>query len=153
MKFDLTNQGATGEWFPFFQSEVGKDGEIVYLEPEENGTSVQIRVADSETMEKIQAETRTRKHDFVPNPKTRQMERVTYIDQTPAQEKKERELIWDFAIQDWKGVLDTDGNEVPCTTENKLLLMNNVQFARFVGRCLQLITSSAEERKKLQEKN
>jgi hypothetical protein len=112
-----------------------------------------LRIADPETIEKIQSQTRKRYSEFAHNPKTRQMERVTYFEQTPEQEKRERELIWDHAIKEWRGILDKEGNDIPCTLENKMRLMNIPQFARFVGRCLQMITGASAESAEAAGKN
>jgi hypothetical protein len=144
MRFDLS-EGPKGEWFKFFRSEIKENGETVYLDPEEGAGRVSIRIADSETIESIQAQTRKKTAEFALNPKSRQMERVVYFDQSATQEKKERELIWDHAIVDWADILDTAGNQIPCNIENKLKLMNNPQFARFVGRCLQMISGANSE--------
>ena len=152
MRFDLSVE-TQGEWFKFFNSEVKENGEIAYLEPEENAGRVCLRIADPDTVEKIQSQTRKKVSEFAFNPKSRSMERVTYFEQTPAQERKERELIWDFAIQDWQGIMDQDGNEIPCTLENKLRLMNIPRFARFIGRCLQMITGANAESEAVSGKN
>jgi hypothetical protein len=152
MRFDLSGE-TRGEWFKFFRSEISEKGDVAYLDPEDDAGKVCLRIATPEVIEEIQSQTRKKTAEFALNPKTRQMERVQYFDQTPAQEKKERELIWDHAIQDWKGILDVNGNEVPCTLENKLRLMNNQQFARFVGRCLQLISGAASAAKEGAEGN
>ncbi len=151
MKFDLST--GTGEWFKFFGSEIKPDGDVKYLDPEKGDGRVCLRIADSETLEIIRAETKKKVVEHVYNPKTRQMERIPYYEQTPEQEKKERSMIWDHAIQAWEGILDSKGQEIPCTTENKLKLMENPQFARFVGRCLQLISGATAEAEKIQEKN
>lgn len=151
MRFDL--DGKQGEWFTFFGSEIKEDGTIVYLEPEPKAGRVSLRVADPETIESIHSQTRKKISEFVYNPKTRQMERVTYFDQTPEQETKERSLLWDYAIVDWEKLLDKAGKPIPVTLENKLKLMNNPMFARFIGRCLQLMTNVAAERKEDLEKN
>ena len=152
MRFDLSAE-TQGEWFKFFNSEVKENGEIAYLEPEENAGRVCLRIADPDTVEKIQSQTRKKVSEFAFNPKSRSMERVSYFEQTPAQERKERELIWDFAIQDWQGILDQDGNEIPCTLENKLRLMNIPRFARFIGRGLQMITGANAESEAVSGKN
>lgn len=152
MRFDLSSE-QQGEWFSFFRSEVKENGEVTYLDPEEGAGKVCLRIADPIVVEQIQAQTRKKHAEFVPNPRTRQMERVVYYDQTPQQEKKERELIWDHAIVDWKDILDTKGNQIPCTLENKLKLMGNPQFARFVGRCLQIITGANQQQSSVIEKN
>ena len=149
MRFDL-NKGSEGEWFPIFGSEVEADGETIkYLEPEEGAGKVCVRIADAETMDAINNQTRKRTSENVYNPKTRQMERITYYEQTPAQEKKSREMLWDHAIKAWEGVLDSEGNQIPCTLENKMKLMSNAVFARFVGRCLQIISGAVVDGKAL----
>src|SRR3990172_2631501 len=151
MRFDLS--GVQGEWFKFFRSEIKENGDVMYLYPEDDAGRVCLRIAAPETMDNIQAQTRKKVKEFVHNPKTRAMERVEYFDQTDAQEKKERELIWDYAIQAWEGILDKDGEEIQCTTENKLKLMNIPQFARFVGRCLQMISGSNAQAEEAAGKN
>lgn len=151
MRFNLNK--SIGEWFPFFGSEVQADGEVKYLDPEKDGGRVQIRIADAETMEKIYSETRKKVSETVYNPKSRAMEHISYIDQTPEQERRERELIWDYAIQAWEGILDADGKPIPCTLENKMRLMNVPVFSRFVGRCLTLISGATEAKKVAAEKN
>ena len=152
MKFDL-NQSSKGEWFPFFGSEVKPDGSVQYLDPEKNAGKVCLRICDTEALESIQAQTRTKKSEFVRNPVERKMERVTYFDQTPEQMKKEQELIWDHAIIAWENLLDKEGKPIPCTLENKLKLMNHPQFARFMGRCMEIMTGAAAEAEKVKEKN
>lgn len=151
MRFNLNK--SIGEWFPFFTSEVGTDGEIKYNEPEKDGGRVQLRIADAETLEKIQAETRTKTAAFVKDKETRQMVRVPYIEQTPEQEKREREMIWDHAIQSWEGILDVNGAPIPCTLENKMKLMNVPVFARFIGKCLTTLSGATAEKKAAVEKN
>ena len=140
MRFDLSE--VQGEWFTFFRSEIRENGDVNYLDPEPDAGRVCLRIADAEAVERIQAQTRKKKAEFVPNPKTRQMERVEYEDQTPSQKKAENDMIWDYAITEWEGILDKNGDEIPCTPENKARLMNVPVFARFVGRCLQLITGA-----------
>jgi len=141
MRFDLSDD-AKGEWFKFFRSEIKDGGDVVYLDPEPDAGRVRIRIADAGTIDDIRTQTRKVVKEFVLNTRSKAMERVEYEDQTPEQKRKEGELIWDHAIQGWEGILDKDGNEIPCTTENKVKLMGIPQFARFVGRCLQIITGA-----------
>jgi hypothetical protein len=141
MRFDLSGE-TRGEWFKFFRSEIREGGDVTYLDPEEGAGRVCLRIATPEVIEEIQSQTRKKVKEFVINKLTRKMDRWEGFDQTPEQERRERELIWDHAIQEWEGILDKDGNEIPCTLENKLKLMNIPQFARFVGRCLQLISGA-----------
>ena len=148
MQFDLS-QGGQGEWFTFFESVIEKDGKIKYLDPVEGAGKVCLRVADAEIIEKINTQTREKKAEWIFNPGTQEMERKTYFDQTPEQSRKEREMIWDYAIVDWKDFIDKDGNVISCTLENKMKLMRIAVFMRFVNHCIQLINESllnAEER-------
>jgi len=141
MRFDLSGE-SQGEWFKFFRSEMGENGEMKYLDPEPDAGRVRLRIADVEAIDKIRAQTRKVVKEFVLNPKTRQMERVEYEDQTSAQKKAENDMIWDYAITEWENLFDKNGDEIPCTPENKARMMNIPVFARFVGRCLQLITGA-----------
>lgn len=151
MRFDLEN--TAGEWFRFFESEVKENGDVKYLDPAGDAGKVCLRIADPEILEKIQAQTRKRIIEYVYNPKTREMNRIKDFDQTPIQEKLERELLWDHVIVDWENLLDVKNQKIPCTLENKMRLMNNPQFARFIGRCLQLISGAMAESKEVSEKN
>lgn len=151
-KFDLEKGGSKGDWFAFCESKI-VDGKTEFLEPEKDAGRVCVRVVDSETLERIQAQTRTKKAEFVKDRDTRQMVRVPYVDQTPEQEKRERELIWDYAIVDWEGMLDVNGKEIPCTLENKTKMMNIPMFARFLGNCFEAISGNAEKEKESAEKN
>jgi len=153
--FDLKNAGS-GEWFPFFGSEIKPDGDVVYFDPEPNTGKMQLRVADSDVMDKIQKETRTKKVEHIPNPKSRGMERIEYFDQTPEQAKLERELIWDHAIENWEDkapFLNADGSPIERTIENKLKLMAIPVCARFDGMSLQLIEGAAKDIKEAAVKN
>jgi hypothetical protein len=144
-KFDLEG-GSKGDWFPFFGSKLKSDGsgEYEYLEPEKDAGRVKIRLADSETVERIYAQTRKKSVEHIYNSKTRSMERLSYVDQTPEQEKKERELMWDYCIEEWENILDSKGKQIPCTLENKLKLMNIPMFARFISRCLQILSEKTD---------
>lgn len=156
-KFDLEG-GSKGEWFSFFESKIkgvdeNGDPKIEYMEPEKDAARVRIRVADENALTEIHKQTRKKDAQFVRNPKTRQMERVTFYDQTEEQERLERELLWDHCIEEWENVLDTAGKPVPCTKENKLKIMKNPQFARFFFKCCETINDAAEGKKQAASKN
>ncbi len=153
MNFDLDN--SSGEWFPFFASEVGTDGKITYSEPEPGAGKVCLRMADADTMAKIHAQTRIKKVEYVLNTQTKKMERIEYETQTPEQEKKEREMLWDFVIVDWEKTkfFDRNGAEILCTPANKVKMMAIPVFARFISRCLEVFGRAAVEAKEVAEKN
>jgi predicted ATP-dependent endonuclease of OLD family len=153
MRFDLSGE-QNGVWFRFFESEMNESGEMTYLDPKEGAGEVRIREMDSDVMREIRAQTNKEVEKFIHNPKTRGMERILYNVQTVEQRQEENERIWDYVIQDWRGILDKDGNEIPCSSENKKLIMKkSLQFVWFASRCLQLVTRSNVDRSEDAAKN
>lgn len=140
MRFDLSGE-TQGVWFKFFESEIAENGEMTYLEPKEGAGEVCIRVMDADVMKGIKAKTSKVVEKFILNTRSKAMERVQYEDQTPDQREEESQLVWDYVIQDWRSILDKNGNEIPCTSENKKLIMRkSLQFVWFAARCLHLVT-------------
>lgn len=63
------------------------------------------------------------------------------------------ETLWDYQISDWY-IFDSDGKEVKCNKENKLLLMDNCrEFFDFVTDCMDKIDKDNIERREIEEKN
>lgn len=152
MKIDL-NQSSKGAWFPYFGSNADAEGAITYEAPADEKEKVFINPPlSAEALEKIHAKTRTRKSQFVYNPKTQKMDHVAYFDQTPEQARQEFEMIFCEIIGDFE-LTDANGDKIPCTPENKIKLMRVPEFARFVTRCIQLLDMTEAERKAALEKN
>lgn len=64
------------------------------------------------------------------------------------------ELVWDYSIADWFGLVDDKGKVIECTTENKIFLMrNHVGFSRFVAEKLGEITEGYSKRLELENEN
>jgi hypothetical protein len=64
------------------------------------------------------------------------------------------ELFWDHCIVAWEKFVDGKGKEIPCTKENKILLMTQSQkFVRFVSDCLKKLTEDEEAKGQALEKN
>ena len=69
-------------------------------------------------------------------------------------EERFSDMLWDYSIMDWNNLVDDDGEPIPCNTENKVFLMqNNVNFAQFVGNCLEQMNEAEENRVSRLEKN
>lgn len=148
----FTLDDTAGEWFTFFSSRIDGQGEVKYLDPLPDAGRVCVR-SIVPLIEQQQTK-RKRRAEFVPNPKTRQMERVAFFDDpSPEQAKTEREDIWDYAITGFENILDADGNPIPCTRENKLKLMSLPVFDRFIARCLQILSESGVRSAEEQAKN
>ena len=64
-----------------------------------------------------------------------------------------REFLWDFCIVAWSGFIDKEGKEIPCTKENKILLMGkSIEFAKFLGEALEKIGEENKEAREEEEK-
>lgn len=77
-------------------------------------------------------------------------QRFEYVD---VDDEKLADLITIKCITNWY-ILDTDGNEIPCTDENKLLLTgHSPEFSSFVSECLDKLRKDKEDKQKTEEKN
>jgi len=131
-----------GEWFPFQNSHIDPlTGEPVFDDPVTDA-KVQIRSMVPFFEERVAK--RKRQAEYVMNPKTRQMERVTYFSELSADESKtERDDAFDFAITGIEGFKDAKTGEIiKCTRENKLALMKVPVFDRFFTKCQHVLSSS-----------
>jgi hypothetical protein len=73
-------------------------------------------------------------------------------------EKKDDELqnklFWDAIIVGWENLYDGKGQEIPCTAENKTLLMlTQPKFSRFISECVEVLTKDESARAEASEKN
>lgn len=142
-----------GTWFKWQESHFdSKKGEFVF-DPPTSDARVKIR-GMTEFFQKRLAD-RKRVREIVLNPKTRQMEAVSYVkDMTPEQEKKEREDGYDHMIVDFENFKNKKTGEViECNRENKIALMKAPSFDRFVARCLRILGGVEVEERRDEEKN
>lgn len=64
------------------------------------------------------------------------------------------ELFYDAAIIDWENFVDSKGNEIPCTKENKMLFMNkSVAFSKFIADSIKILTDDTTRENEEAEKN
>lgn len=69
-------------------------------------------------------------------------------------EDLQNELFWDHCIVAWENLFDAKEKEIPCTTENKVLLMSrSAQFSKFVSDSLQTLSEDEVDQDKVIEKN
>ena len=142
-----------GEWFPFQNSHIDPlTGEPVFDDPVTDA-KVQIRAMTPFFEERIAK--RKRQTEHVMNPKTRQMERITfYAELTVEEAKAERDDAFDYAITGIEGFKDYKTQKmITCTRENKLALMKVPVFDRFFARCQQLIASSGVKQAEVAAEN
>lgn len=63
-------------------------------------------------------------------------------------------MVSDYIIVDWRGVLNSKGEDIPCTAENKALLLGkSVIFSEFVATCLEKMKESLNEKEREVTKN
>ena len=56
------------------------------------------------------------------------------------------ELMWDYIITGWEGIVDEKDKPIPCTKENKIDLMRNwVWFSVFISSSLEKLTDMPEQ--------
>jgi hypothetical protein len=120
--FDFENINP-GEWFTY---------------PENENTKVCLRVCAGDDLTSIRKQSMKRKVDWKVNPVSKELERKVYIEEADPDGDLFNELLWDFCIVDWAGVLDGKKTPIPCTRENKKFLMGkSVKFSSFVVDCLE----------------
>lgn len=67
---------------------------------------------------------------------------VRYAVPDEVDEKLRQEMVWDFIIVDWEGIMDDKGTPLPCTKENKVLFMTrSVAFATFISKCIEKLNA------------
>jgi hypothetical protein len=158
--FDLEKLGV-GEWFPYQDSVVHKnpDGTIREVEWLDIDLTVDEKVCfkqpDAETMRLMRDKYKGKKVNTpVYNTITRAMEIVKDYEQTSEQEKDQSMEFWDNAIVEWTIKNPKTKEVIPCTKENKYKLITMVPaFVRFCNRCLEILSGSAVEKEKADEKN
>jgi len=131
MQFDLENLNPGTKFF--------------FDETDELKGSVTIRVCAGDDLRAIRKQSSKKKVEY------RRGQRIEYPD---TNEVVENELLWDFCIVDWDGVLDKNGGNILCTKANKVLLMGkSPSFSKFVGDKLSILAELEEEEKEVLEKN
>ena len=148
-QFDLEKLDE-GTWFTFCESRIDNNGETIFDDPKEGAGKVCLRQAGFDILEDIRRECGGKiKREFVLNPKTRSMEPVEYRQQTDAERKRDREMLWDYVIVGWEGLKDKNEIDIEINIENKMKLISIPMFSRFVTRCLDLL----DGQKTVTEKN
>jgi len=131
-----------GEIFPFQVSTINSEtGETIWEEPDPEAYVV---VRSMQPFFEERALKRKKVVEHIYNPKTRQMERDKHdVDLTPAEAKKEGEDALDYAIVELGKFVDSKtGKPIETTRENKLKIMKNPVFDRFIAKCFRELANS-----------
>ncbi len=121
-------------------------------ESDETAGFVELRVASQSALDSINEAATKKKSEVRPNPAAgKRLERIAYVE---TDEKLFMTMLWDYCITDWVGVEDASGKLIPCTAENKYLLMtNSKKFKDFISACLDKLNGIEAEEKEEAEKN
>ena len=104
-----------------------------------------LRVASATDLERIRKKTIKKRVEY----KRGQRFEVEHVD-----EELQTALTWQWCIVDWEGLYDYNHDEIPCTDENKVLLMlNSPPFSKWVVDCLDVLNDDNVEREASAEKN
>jgi hypothetical protein len=142
-----------GEWFPFQLSQIDTEtGKITWSDPMPDAR-MQIRSMTPFFEERISS--RKRAVERVLNPKTRQMERISYYEElSPDDAKKERDDAYDYAITGFDGFRDAvTKKDIPVTRDTKLALMKMPIIDRFFAKCQEMLAGSGVKIQEGLEKN
>lgn len=151
MFIDLKQEG---ERFEFFNSTVNPNtGDIDYDDPVKNGPWMTLRPPGPFWEKRLK--TRKKKVEHVLNPKTRQMERISYYPELPADEDQaEREDLWDYCIVDFGGFKDPATKaDIKPTKKNKVAMVRVPVIDRFVSRCFQIMAEAKVEQQEKETGN
>ncbi len=102
----------------------------------EGGGRVQLKIVSAGEFKEIRKQTVKKRVDF------------KKVDGIPGRfpfeeidEDLQNELFWDAVIVSWENFSDKNGKPIPCTKENKVLLMNrSAKFSKFVADSLKILS-------------
>jgi hypothetical protein len=115
----------------------------------DNEEGICLRFLPLEKLREIAKQTTKTTYNYVLNEFTHRMEAVPVYDRDNGAND---DLVYDYTIVDWK-LKDRSGREIPCTKENKLLLMHeHTLFHRFYLQCVDKLTKMHNDEKEDQKK-
>lgn len=107
-------------------------------EDDPNSGEIRIRALNQEKRSEIQKKCNKKKVEY------KHGQRFEYTD---VKDELFSEMLWDYSIAEWNGLVDDDGTELVCDVETKVNLMQqNVGFAKFVSECLDQLNEDEENR-------
>ena len=108
-------------------------GTWFYFDPEnESSGGVCLRELTTDESQRIDKLTVKKKKKF---------RRGIAYDDIETDEKLASKLRWDFCITDWKEV-SLDGEQLECTTENKVKMMKVVDFVKHIVNSLEVLVET-----------
>ena len=111
----------------------------------EGGGRVQLRSMDADTLKAIRKQTVKTRIEY-----KRVEGKAERFEVEQADEDLQNALFWDHVIVAWENLFDANNAAIPCTRENKILLLSkSVRFATFIADSLKVLadgeTAQTEE--------
>jgi hypothetical protein len=115
----------------------------------EGGGRVQLKTMAADDLRAIRKQTVKKKVDFKKIEGT-----PVRLEYEELNEDLQNELFWDHVIVSWINLFDAKGAEIPCTRENKMLLMTrSAKFGKFIGDALKELSEAEIGQAEAAEKN
>lgn len=104
-----------------------------------------LRVANGEALDEIKKKTHKKRVEI---------RRGQRFEVEEVNEALYDELLWDYCIVDWEGILDAKGKPIPCTRENKVrLLRGSPLFLQLYIDCIGRLDEYRKQALEEEEKN
>ena len=115
----------------------------------EGGGRIKLRIMTPDVNKVIRKKTVKKRVDF------KKVEGVpSRFEYEEVNEDLQTELFWDYIIVDWENFIDRNGEQIPCTSENKVLLISkSTRFVSLLNGFLKELTDYEEEKTAQIEKN
>lgn len=115
----------------------------------EGGGKIKLRTMSADAFKEIRKQTVKRKIEY--KRVEGKAERFVAED---VDDDLQSDLFWDHVILTWDNLYDSKGKEIPCTKENKSLLLNrSVKFLNFVTESFKTLTEDEARATETSEKN
>lgn len=115
----------------------------------EGGGRVQLRPMNIDALKDVRKQTVKRKVEY-----KRVEGRAERFEVEDINEDLQSELFWDYVIMSWENLLDAAEKPIPCTKENKMLLLTrSTKFVTIINEALRKIADDENIKMEKAEKN
>ena len=115
----------------------------------EGGGRIQLRTMTADDFKIIRRQTVSRKVEY-----KRVEGKAERFEIEEVKDDLQTELFWDYIIVGWENLYDGKEVAIPCTKENKMLLLSlSAKFLKFVTDCLQSLNDTEAEKAESAIKN
>jgi hypothetical protein len=115
----------------------------------EGGGRVQLKTLAAEDLKAIRKQSAKKRVEY-----KRIEGKAERFDVEDVDEDAQNQLFWDHVIMSWEKFFDSKGEPIPCTKENKVLLMQrSIKFARFVTEAMKTLSEDETAQAEATEKN